>query len=147
CDTMGLPKGGLMKIRDLMTTDVMTIPADASLKEAARRMVEAGVSGLPVLDDEGLLVGIITESDFVKVEADRRGSGRRAGMLRFLDRHQDVPSQERTVGDVMTTKVVSIGPDVDHAEAARVMQQEGVKRLPITEADHLVGLVSRSDVM
>lgn len=136
-----------MKIRDLMTTDVMTIRADASLKEAARRMVEEGISGLPVLDDDGLLVGIITESDFVKAEADRRAGWRRAGMLRFLDRQEDVPSQERTVADVMTTQVITLGPEADHAEAARVMQREGVKRLPITEADHLVGLLSRSDVM
>lgn len=136
-----------MKVRELMTTEVMTTRPDAPLKEAARRMVEEGVSGLPVVSDEGLLVGIITESDFVNAEADRRTGPRRAGMLRFLDRRSEIPSQERTVGDVMTTKVVTVEPDADHAEAARIMQRNGVKRLPVTRSDHVVGLVSRADVM
>lgn len=134
-------------MRDLMTEDVLTIRPDASLKEAARRMVESGISGLPVLDDEGLLVGIITESDFVKAEGDRRVGWHRAGMLRFLDRQHDIPSQERKVSDVMTTRVITVNPGADHAEAARIMQRVGVKRLPVTHGDHLVGLVSRSDVM
>jgi CBS domain-containing protein len=60
-----------MKLRELMTPDVITIGRDASLKEAARRMIEADVSGLPVTTDSGALVGIITEADIVKKEADR----------------------------------------------------------------------------
>jgi CBS domain-containing protein len=61
-----------MKLRSLMTTDVLTISPDASLKEAARRMMGARVSGLPVTNDDGELVGIISEADFVNAEADRR---------------------------------------------------------------------------
>ena len=61
-----------MKLRNLMTTDVLTINPDASLKEAARRMMGAHVSGLPVMNDDGELVGIISEADFVNAEADRR---------------------------------------------------------------------------
>ncbi len=136
-----------MKIRDLMTKEVLTTRADASLKDTARRMVEAGISGMPVLDDDGFVVGIITESDFVNAEAERRQSWRRAGMLRFLDRRESIPSQERTVGDAMTTKVITLGPDADHSEAARLMQKARIKRLPIVEGDHLVGLISRTDLM
>jgi len=135
-----------MRIRDLMTKDVITIGPEAPLKEAARRMLEARVSGLPVTDAEGNLVGIVTEADFVAGEADRRAR-MRAGLLRFLDRHQDIPSQERLVGDVMTSPVVVIGPETDHAEAARIMQKENVKRLPVVESGKLVGLVSRSDTL
>ena len=58
-----------MRISELMTTDVITVGPETPLKEAARRMLEAGVSGLPVTDDDGGLVGIITEADFVKTEA------------------------------------------------------------------------------
>ena len=135
-----------MRIRDLMTNDVITIGPEAPLKEAARRMLEARVSGLPVTDAEGNLVGIVTEADFVAGEADRR-TRMRAGLLRFLDRHQDIPSQERLVGDVMTSPVVVIGPETDHAEAARVMQKENVKRLPVVDGGKLVGLISRSDTL
>lgn len=135
-----------MKIRELMTTEVSTVRPDVPLKEAARRMVEESVSGLPVVSDDGVVVGIITESDFVAAEADRRNSGR-AGILRFLDRSHEVPSQERQVGDVMTKNVVTIGPDADHTEAARLMQKNKVKRLPVTEGDHLLGVISRADLM
>ncbi|HEX9761843.1 MAG TPA: CBS domain-containing protein, partial [Acidimicrobiia bacterium] len=69
-----------MRIRDLMTNDVITIGPEAPLKEAARRMLEARVSGLPVTDAEGKLVGIVTEADFVAGEADRR-TRMRAGLL------------------------------------------------------------------
>ena len=74
-----------MKIQDLMTTNVITIGPEASLKEAARRMIEAGVSGLPVTDDSGSLVGVITEADFVKAESGRRAA-KRARLLRWFTR-------------------------------------------------------------
>jgi CBS domain-containing protein len=135
-----------MLVRNLMTTDVITIGPDASLKEAARRMLEAGVSGLPVTSEDGKLIGIITEADFVSAEADRRAR-RRAGLLRFLDRPGDVPSTERLVSDVMTTDLVVIEPDMDHAAAARLMQFEAVKRLPVVEEGKLVGLISRTDML
>lgn len=140
-------KGGSeMRIGDLMTTDVVTIGSEASLKEAARRMLKAGVSGLPVTED-GNLVGIITEADFVSEEAERRPR-RRAGLLRFFAHEEpDVPSRERNVGDVMTRDVYTVTPDDDHVEAARLMESTGVKRLPVVEDGKLVGIVSRSDLL
>lgn len=134
-----------MIIRDLMTTDLITVGPETSLKEAARRMLQAGISGLLVTDDERL-VGIITEADFVSAEAGR-GKRKRAGLLRFLIRDEGVPSEERSVGDVMTTDVVTVSPDAEHVEAARLMHLTGVKRLPVVEEGELVGLVSRSDVL
>ena len=134
-----------MDVRNLMTTDVLTIGPDAPLKEAARRMIEAGISGLPVTDD-GNLVGIITEADFVKTEADRRKK-QRAGLLRFFTDSGGPADTERTVGDVMTPDVLTLSPDTDHAEAARMMQSEGVKRLPVVDNGKLVGLVSRTDML
>jgi CBS domain-containing protein len=136
-----------MKLRDLMTRDVITIGPDASLKEAARRMIEAGISGLPVTEADGSLVGIVTEADFVRTEADRRHR-KRAGLLRLMYKDVELPSQERLVGDVMSTDLTVLGPDADHAEAARLMQTEGIKRVPVVAADgRLIGLVSRSDVL
>jgi CBS domain-containing protein len=130
-----------------MTSDVITIGPEAPLKEAARRMIEAGVSGLPVTQADGSLVGIVTEADFVATEADRRRK-RPAGLLRFLFKEAEIPSQERLVGDVMSTDLITLGPEADHAEAARLMQTEGVKRVPVVdEAGRIVGLVSRSDIL
>ncbi len=135
-----------MQVKDLMTTDVITIGPDATLKEAARRMIEAGVSGLPVTD-EGALIGVVTEADFVAGEAGRRNQ-RRAGLLRFVFRDESLPDHEMHIGDVMTAEVISIGPNADHAEAARVMHDRGIKRIPVVdEVGSLVGLISRSDIM
>lgn len=135
-----------MRVRDLMTTDVITIGPDASLKEAARRLIEAGVSGLVVTDDEGSLVGVITEADFVKSESDRRPK-KRARILSWFSHDEEVPHFERLVGDVMTSDVVTIGPEADHAEAARVMQSKRIKRLPVVGDEDLIGVISRSDVL
>jgi CBS-domain-containing membrane protein len=135
-----------MKLQNLMTTDVLTIGPDASLKEAARRMIEAGVSGLPVTDDDANLVGIITEADFVNTEADRRKK-KRAGLLRLLTDRSEDWSQERLVRDVMTEDVHTLEAGTDHAEAARLMKSAGIKRIPVVEEGRLVGLVSRTDML
>ncbi len=136
-----------MKVGDLMTSPVITIGRNASLKEAARRMIEAGISGLPVTDDDGALVGVITEADFVKSESGRRAA-KRALLLRWFGDRDVMPSTERHVEDVMTADVITLGPDADHAEAARIMRKAGIKRIPIVEDDGtLRGIVSRSDIM
>jgi len=136
-----------MKVQDLMTTDVITVSRSAPLKEAARRMIEAGVSGLVVTDDAGHIEGVITEADFVKAESDRRAD-KRARLLRWLMPEPEMPSSERVVEDAMTADVVTLGPGADHAEAARVMRKAGIKRIPIVDEEGaLVGIVSRSDIL
>ena len=137
-----------MKISQLMTPQVITVGRDAPLKEAARRMIEAGVSGLVVTDDHGALQGVITEADFVKTESQRR-AGKRARLLRWFGREEHaVPDTERLVSDAMTSDVITLGSEADHAEAARLMRKAGVKRIPIIDgAGHLIGILSRSDIM
>jgi CBS domain-containing protein len=135
-----------MKLHEIMTRDVITIGSDAPLKEAARRMVEAGISGLPVTDDSGNLVGIITEADFVKKEANRRAK-KRARLLQWLDR-DGVPDRHQTVGDVMTEEVISLDVDADTTAAARLMQRANIKRVPVLSGDgRLAGPVSRRDLL
>jgi CBS-domain-containing membrane protein len=135
-----------MKLSELMTRDVITIGPEAPLKEAARRMIEAGVSGLPVTDEHGDLIGVITEADFVKEEANRRAH-RRARLLRWLDREESY-HEHRIVADVMTRVVITLGPEADHAEAARLMKKSNIKRVPVlSSSGELVGLVSRTDIL
>jgi CBS domain-containing protein len=129
-----------------MTTEILTVGPEASLKEAARRMLEGEISGLPVINDDGDLVGIITEADFMATEADRRVT-RRAGLLRLFVRDAEIPSHERLVGDVMTSDVKVIGPESDHAEAARLMEKEGIKRIPVVADGRLIGLIARADML
>lgn len=136
-----------MKVSEVMTADVISVSPEASLKEAARQMIDAGISGLTVVDGAGTLVGIISEADFVKTEAGRRAR-KRAGLLSWMSREKPFPNSESTVGENMTTDLVTIGPDADHAEAARLMRKARVKRLPVVdELGNLVGLVSRTDIL
>lgn len=133
-----------MLVQEVMTTDVVTIRDTAPLKEAARQMVEAGVGGLPVLDQDGAMVGIISEADFLKREAASAGRFR---LLGALLRKQEVPEAD-TVGEAMSRGPKTIGPDAELGEAARRMVRHSVKRLPVVDrGGALVGIVSRADVM
>lgn len=136
-----------MKVRDLMTTDPLTVSPDTLLKEAARTMVRSKVSGLPVLVD-GVLVGIVTEGDFLRQEANR-GQPYRFSLLDALfgEGPSDPPAAE-TVAEVMTELVISTAPEVTIGEAARVMANKRVKRLPVVDEDGvLIGIISRADVV
>lgn len=137
-----------MKVSQLMSPEVITVGRDAPLKEAARRMIEAGVSGLVVTSGRCSIEGVITEADFVKTESERR-AGKRARLLRWFSREEpEVPDTERVVGDVMTSDVITLDANADHAEAARLMRKARIKRVPIVDDKGcLVGILSRSDIM
>lgn len=136
-----------MHVIDIMTSEVLTVTEDAGLKEAARRMLQAGVSGLPVVDDRGIVIGIITEADFVEAEAARSwGRQRRRLLGAVVGEHR--PALAKTVVEVMTRRPIVIDQDSDVTEAARKMAEHGVKRLPVVTPDgRLVGIVSRSDIV
>lgn len=136
-----------MKVGDVMSDEIMTITAEAPLKEAAMIMVKSGVSGLPVLDDERKVVGIITEADFVTAEANRSwGRQRRRLLANFLG--DPVPHNAKTVADVMTLNPHTIDSASSVTEAARKMTDLRVKRLPVVFPDGtLCGIISRADVM
>lgn len=136
-----------MKVRELMTTDVITVGPEMPLKEAARRMIAARVSGLPVTDDSGALVGIVSEGDFVNAESGRRANTK-PRLLRLFIGDDDTPTLSRTIGEIMTKDVVTITPEADHTAAARLMKTANVKRIPVLSDDWtLVGLISRSDIL
>ncbi len=118
-----------MDVRDLMTTDVVAVAPTTSIRDAARLMFRYQVSGLPVVDVEDRVLGIITEGDFLRMEIERIDSG-------------VVPSE---VGAVMSTEVKTIPPDMDVIGAARFLQAQDVKRLVVAEDGRLVGIISRAD--
>ncbi len=122
-----------MNVVDLMTTDVVAVSADTGLREAARLMFRNRVSGLPITGDDGSLIGIITEADFLRLEVEQQ-DGRRA------------PGE--TVGDVMSRGVVTVGPEIEIHEAAKIMAVQEVKRLPVVdEENRLLGIISRADIV
>ena len=130
-----------------MTADVLSVSADTGLKAAARLMVERHISGLPVVDEERKLVGIITEADFVKQEAGRTEHRYRRLLDALFGERETRPTGE-TVGDAMTRQPRVVDADAPIAEAAREMTERGIKRLPVVDIEgHLVGIISRADIM
>jgi len=134
-----------------MTSDVVTVKPDASFKELVDTMVGAGVSGVPVVDERGTPVGIVTEADLVAKEA---YPGRRPRALALLadgvsarERHWVTKAAGWTAADIMTRKVATCAPDDDVRVVARRMLALGVKRILVVEHRVLVGIVSRRDLL
>ena len=135
-----------MKVSDVMSTDIITVSPSTSLRDAATIMLDAAVSGLPVTDD-GKLVGIITEADFVQREAGEEPPRHRVLGVLFGSR-EGRTNEGTTVGEVMSTELVTVAADMRVRQAARFMVDRGVKRLPVvTDDGSLAGVISRADVM
>lgn len=135
-----------MKASDVMTTGAATVHPQASLADAARIMVEYRISGLPVVNSDGKLVGMITERDFLRQEN------------RFRPRWVDVllgepaaktaiPLHDRRVEDVMSRAPVAIGLDMPVAEIVELMERHKIKRMPVVNNEKVVGIVSRANLL
>jgi CBS-domain-containing membrane protein len=133
-------------VRDVMATRVVAVRKTASFKEMIVGMRNAGVSALPVVDDQGRVIGVVSEADMLNKEADlATGPGPLASVLRFRN-HEKAAGV--TAAELMTSPPVTAGPDTSLAEAARLMRDRRVKRLPVINATgHLIGIVSRADVL
>lgn len=140
-----------MQARDIMTTPVVTIATSASVAEAADLMLTRNIRCLPVVGDDGSLAGIISEGDFL-----RRGElGTRRARRRWLEflvgpgklADEYVRSSGRRVAEVMTAGVVSAAPGASLADVVELMATHDIKNVPILDADKIVGIVSRSDLM
>mgnify|MGYP001815595409 FL=1 len=134
-----------MRVVAVMTADVVVAQPEWSLKQAARAMIEAGVSGLPVVGSDGSVIGIITEADFIETEAGRTAGRQRLFDTVFGEKRTRVPS---TVEAAMTKYPILVDRNTTIAEAARLMADRKVKRLPVVDPDgRLEGIVSRADIL
>ena len=136
-----------MKVKDVMTTKVVTVSPDNSVRHAAAIMLDKHVSGLPVVDDEGALVGLISEGDLLR----RSELGLRiiAQQSASLEERASayVKSHAWKVADVMSGNVVTIDEEADLARVATLMAENGIKRLPVIRSGRLAGIVSRADLL
>ena len=132
-------------VKDVMTTPVVAVRENASFKEIVSRMRDSRVSAFPVVDREGKVIGVVSEADMLNKEADEASPGTFASMLRFQD-HEKAAGV--TAADLMTSPPATIGPDEAVVDAARLMRDRRIKRLPVTNATgHLIGVISRADVL
>ncbi len=134
-------------VSDVMTRTVVVVNDSAPFKDIVRRMQEFRVSAVPVVDDEQRLVGIVSEADLILKEDSELEEGRRLfeGRHRRLDRSKAAGVVAR---EVMTTPVITVGPDASLGEAARLMHRRGVKRLPVVNGGgRILGILSRADLL
>jgi CBS domain-containing protein len=142
--------GAPLQARDVMTTRVAAIGADATVREAARLMVERRVSALPVLGDQGRVAGIVSEGDLVRRSELGTGAATGSWWLRVLaeDTARDyVKTHGVAVREVMTRPVVSVRRSTPLREIVRLLEKHRIKRVPVLEAGRLVGIVSRADLV
>jgi CBS domain-containing protein len=111
-----------MKAEEVMTTRVITVTEDQTKQDAARLLAEHRISGLPVVNANKLVVGVVTEYDIIGKDG-------------------------RTVGEIMTRGVVSVTPDTDLEEVSHLLVHERIKRVPVLDQGRLVGIVSRADLV
>jgi len=140
-----------MQVKDIMTTNVISIGADEPVVKAARLMLQNRISGLPVIDKEGELVGMVTEGDFL-----RRGElgtqRRRPKWLEFVIgpgklAEEYVHTSGRKVEEVMTPDPWTIREDESLEAVVETMERRHIKRLPVTRGGRMIGIVSRANLM
>ncbi|MBI4260064.1 MAG: CBS domain-containing protein [Actinobacteria bacterium] len=118
-----------MKVRDVMSVHVSSVGPTTTVPDALRLLQERGIGGMPVLDDGGRPVGVVSLSDLRPPPSPNGGP------------------EPRTVADVMSADVVFLGEEMGLREAVRLLERRGVKRAPVLRGDRVVGFVSRSDLL
>lgn len=128
-----------MKVGEILTTPVVTVSPTTPIATAAKILADQGFAGVPVLDQDYRLIGIVTEADLIRdrIRPDPR-----------IHRHQAPKSdQPETVSDVMTTDVESVTPGADVHELAQLMLSQNFRCVPVVDGRRLVGVVTRRDVL
>lgn len=144
-----------MQVKEIMTRDVITVTLADTVEKSARLMIEHNISGLPVLDSQGKLAGIVTEGDLIRRAARFKVPGFLPilGGLVFLDDPQEFIAELRramavNVGRLMSREVYSVKPEDTLEKAATLMLRRRVKRLPVVdEQGRLAGIVARRDLV
>lgn len=136
-----------LRVRDAMTRSPRSVPATASAADAVRLLLSGDFNAVPVVDEGGRPVGIVTQGDLIE----RAGMPVRLGLMAEFERHHldelMAALESRRVGEVMTQPVTTVGEDAGLADAVEVMLSKGLKRLPVVDAQgRLTGILARLDV-
>ncbi len=138
-----------MQAKDVMTKDVIHISPAVGVRHAVALMLQNDVSGLPVVDDQGRVCGMLTEGDLLlrrEIRLSQRPA-RAPEVISELDLERYITSNGWSVADVMSQDVIVAGPDSEISDIAESLQAHRIKRLPIVEDGRLIGIVSRRDIL
>ena len=140
-----------MKVADVMTREVVSVRPETPVREVAQTMLERRISGVPVVDADGRVLGIVSEGDLIRrpeIDTDRAGRGWLGLFVSDDEEARDfIKSHGRRAREVMTQPAICIAPDAALAEAVRLMERHRVKRLAVVEGERLAGLVARADLV
>ena len=140
-----------MKAKDVMTRDLISVTPDATVLQAARLMLQHHISGLPVVDASGKLVGILSEGDFLR-RRETATQRRRSRWLEFLMGPGKIASEYThshgsNVAEVMTGEVRTVGEDADLEQIVELMEKHRIKRVPVLRDGRVAGIVTRSNLL
>jgi len=141
-----------MRALDVMTRKVITVDPETPVREAARIFAENDISGAPVVDDEGRLLGMITEGDLLHRAETGTQARRRSWWLEFFSSNRElaatyIKENARLVKDVMTGKVISVKETTPVREIADLLERHRIKRVPVLFDGELLGIVSRANLV
>ena len=135
-------------VGDLMTRQVLTLDPDMSITEGAKRLAGAGISGAPVARG-GILLGVVSVKDFLSLLGLAKDTPATALVAGVFSGTACPPEgiESMVVSRIMTAPVVTVAPGVPAAEAARIMAEQGISRLPVMQAGELAGIITRTDLI
>lgn len=144
----------MLKARDIMTTDVITVKADTTVTDLARILTEHRISGAPVVNDEGRLIGIVTENDLIR----RNRRFHIPTVLRILDGFLPLETEgmvekeireltASTVGEICARDVVTVGEDATVEDLATIMAEKKVHLIPVVKGDTITGIIGKMDLV
>jgi CBS domain-containing protein len=140
-----------MLAKDIMTTNVVTIPPETTVADIAQVLIDNKKSGVPVVDENGRPVGMVSEGDLLQL-ASLRGERQRSWWLRLVsspeqDAKDFVKQHGGTAADIMTTEIVSVAESAPTTTIARLLEENRIKRVPVLRDGELVGIVSRGNLL
>lgn len=135
-------------VKEVMTTPVVSVFRDAGLHEAARLLSENRISGMPVVDKENRVIGVISEADILMLAGMREGHTFRDVLRRILGEQVPAKKAGDTVGQVMSFPPITAKTDDEVDEVAKILDERRIKRLPVVDDDgKLLGIILRADIV
>ncbi|HXX80412.1 MAG TPA: CBS domain-containing protein [Thermodesulfovibrionales bacterium] len=137
-----------ISVNKVMTKDTISIHTRADIHEAARLLSEHRISGLPVVDEEGVVLGVVTEADILSMTGIKEGHTFKDILRHLLG--EPLPGRRRgnSVGEIMSSPAITTRPDADIRDVAKVLDEKRIKRLPVVdEKNRLIGVISRADIV